>query len=83
LEVKPTFFENNFIPDGWQIITKNIANESQTIKIKKGLETAVVTVHYEIAGVVTGGSAKFKLMRLKQALIGIKNTKLHWQFQLN
>jgi len=83
LEVKPTFFENNFIPDGWQLIAKNITNESQTIKIKKGLETAVVTVHYEIAGVVTGGSAKFKLMRLKQALIGIKNTKLHWQFQLN
>ncbi len=83
LEEKPTFFENNFIPDGWQVLAQNSTNDSTTIEIEKGLNSAVIIISYEISDKKVGSSAKFKLERLKQALVGIRATKLHWQFQLN
>ena len=83
LESKPTFFENNFIPKNWLVVGKVISNEDQVIKIKNGLRTATITVSYEISGLKIGSSSRFKLERLKQALLGQRQTKLHWQFQLD
>lgn len=83
LESKPTFFENNFIPKNWRVVDKVISNEEQVINIKNGLKTATITVSYEISGLKIGSSSRFKLERLKQALLGKGKTKLHWQFQLN
>ncbi len=83
LESKPTFFENNFIPKNWLVVGKVINNEAQIIKIKNGLKTATITISYEISGQKIGSSLQFKLERLKQALLGKRKTKLHWQFQLN
>ena len=83
LESKPTYFENNFIPKNWLVVDKVINNEDQVIKIKNGLKTATITVSYEISGLKIGSSSRFKLERLKQALLGKRKTKLHWQFQLN
>jgi len=83
LEGKPTFFDNKLIPDGWHMLNKSVSNDSQTLTIQNGLNTAVVTVSYEIVGIKRGFSSSFKLERLKQALIGINKTKLHWHFQLN
>lgn len=83
LESKPTFYENNFIPKNWLVVSKVISNEEQVIKITKGLKTATITVSYEISELKFGSSSRFKLERLKQALLGKRKTKLHWQFQLN
>lgn len=83
LESKPTFFENNFIPNGWLIVGKVINNKEQIIKIKSGLKTAVITISYEISGLKKGSSSQFKLERLKQAIFGKMNTELHWRFQLD
>lgn len=83
LESKPTFFDNNFIPKNWLIVSKIINNEEQIIKIKNGLRTAIVTVSYEISDIKMGSSAQFKLERLKQAMFGKGKTKLHWEFQLD
>jgi len=83
LESNPTFFENNFIPKNWLIVSKTINNQVQVIKIKKGLTTATITVSYEISELKVGSSLQFKLERLKQAIFGKAKTKLHWQFQLN
>jgi exosortase A len=83
LESKPTFFENNFIPKNWLVVNKVINNEAQVITIKNGITTAIITVCYEISGLKTGSSSKFKLERLKQALLGNRKTTLHWQFQRN
>jgi hypothetical protein len=82
LESKPTFFENNFIPKGWNIVNKKINNENQVIKIKNGLKTATVTISYEISGMKIGSPSKFKVERLKKATFGKQKTKLHWKFQL-
>ncbi len=81
LEEKPTFYENNFIPSTWQVLTKDVYNDEQKFKIRKGLKTAIVTISFQIADKKIGSSSKFKLERLKQALFGIKNTQLHWKFQ--
>jgi exosortase A len=83
LESKPTFFENNVIPKNWFLVSKTINNEVQVIKIKNGLTTAIITVSYEISGLKIGSSSKFKLERLKLALLGKRKTKLHWQFELD
>ena len=83
LESKPTFFENNFIPKNWLVVDKVINNKAQVITIKNGLTTAIITVSYEISGLKIGSSSKFKLERLKQALLGKRKTTLHWQFQRN
>ena len=69
LESKPTFFENNFIPKNWRVVDKVINNEEQVINIKNGLQTATITVSYEISGLKIGRSSRFKLERLKQALL--------------
>lgn len=83
LESKPTFFENNVIPKGWFILGKTIKHEEQIFKIKKGLKTATIKVSYEISGLAIGSASQFKLERLKHAMFGKSNTKLHWQFTLD
>ena len=83
LESKPTFYDNNFIPKNWLIVSKVINTEEQIIKIKNGLKTAIITVSYEISDIKTGSSSQFKLERLKQAIFGKGKTKLHWVFQIN
>lgn len=83
LESKPTFFENNFIPKNWLVVSKEINDKDQIIKIQDGLKTAIITVSYEISGLKIGSASKFKLERLKQAMFGKQITKLHWQFQIN
>jgi exosortase/archaeosortase family protein len=83
LESKPTFFENNVVPKDWFIVSKVINNEDQVIKIKKGLETATITVSYSISGLKFGRDSQFKLERLKHAIFGKNKTRLYWQFQIN
>ena len=70
------------MPEGWQVVTQDITHQSYTLQVKKGLNTAVINIHYEIAGKKIGSSSKFKLERLKQALKGEKNTQLHWRFKI-
>ena len=83
LESKPTFFENNIIPKGWLVIERRINKSEQVIMIKQGINTASITTSYEISGVKIGSSSQFKLERLKHAVFGQDETKLHWQFQLD
>jgi exosortase A len=83
LESKPTYFENNFIPENWFVVDRIINSQNQIFTIKNGLKTAIITVSYEISGLKVGSPSKFKLERLKQAIFGKGTTKLHWQFQLN
>ena len=83
LEGKPTFFDNNLIPDGWLVESENRTYEKQTFKVKKGLNTAVINISYEITNKKIGNVSLFKFERLKQALIGTRETKLHWKFQLD
>ncbi|MCI2282214.1 hypothetical protein L3081_00855 [Colwellia sp. MSW7] len=83
LEAKPTFFENNFIPEHWSVLSQTVKYDAQEIKIKNGTNTAVITVSYEISGSKIGSSTQFKLERLKHAMIGNDQTKLHWLFTLD
>ena len=82
LETKPTFFDNEFVPEGWEVTSQDITHESNTLEVKKGLNTAIINIRYEIAGKKIGSPSKFKLERIKQALMGVKSTQLHWQFEL-
>ena len=64
------------------MISANTNNENQELIVKNGDKTAKIIVSYQISGSKFGSSSKFKLERLKRAAIGINETKLHWQFQL-
>ncbi|MGL1957627.1 MAG: exosortase [Colwellia sp.] len=80
LEGKPTFFDNNLIPNGWHSIRKEFIETQQIITIQKGIKKAVLTISYEIDGKHIATIKQFKKERLKKALFGYKETTLHWQF---
>jgi exosortase A len=81
LEGKPTFFDNNLIPEGWSILNKDISNQQQVIAIKKGKQRAQLSINYEISGKQIATVGQFKKERLKEALTGQGATSLHWQFK--
>ncbi len=80
LEGKPTFYNNELIPKGWQIIEKKLTDTQQIITLKKGIEKAVLTVSYSINKKHIATVNSFKKERLKRALLGQKKSYLHWQF---
>jgi len=82
LEGKPTFFDNNLIPKGWEAISTELTSEQQTITLKKYNQKALLTISYEINGKHSATIGQFKKARLKSALIGQGKTSLHWHFKL-
>jgi exosortase A len=81
LEGKPTFFDNNLIPEDWRILNKDIINQQQVMTIQKGNQIAQLSVSYHISDKQIATVGQFKKERLKEALIGQSVTSLHWQFK--
>lgn len=81
LEGKPTFFDNNLIPEGWNTLNEEITNQQQVITIQKGQQKAKLTLSYVISGKQVATAGQFKKERLKKALTGQGATSLHWHFK--
>ncbi|WP_158088506.1 exosortase [Colwellia polaris] len=80
LDAKPTYYENNFIPEGWNTFSEEYTKDWHIFNISNGTTQAMIMVKYEIDNQVTPSSRNFKIKRLKSALIGTSDTKLHWSF---
>jgi len=82
LDGKPSFYNNDFIPKGWQVIEQSIINGWQVHSIYKNQSYAQVFVKYEIANQTTPQVTTFKMKRLIESLKGKNKTSLHWKFYL-
>ena len=82
LDGKPSFYDNDFIPKGWQVIEQSIINGWQVYSIYKNQRYAQVNVKYEIANQTTPQVIAFKMKRLAESLKGKNKTSLHWKFYL-
>ena len=82
LDGKPSFYNNDFIPKGWQITAQSLINGWQVYTVYKNQRNAQVFVKYEIAGKTTPQVKTFKIRRLLESLKGDNKTHLHWKFYL-
>jgi len=81
LEGKASFFDNNLIPKGWNVIRKEIENDQQIITIKKGSNKALLTINYKVAENNIATVSQLKKERFKAALVGQGKSSMHWQFK--
>jgi len=81
LEGKPTFYDNNLIPEGWRITNKETLNQEQVFSIRNATQKAKITISYTINGKQIATARQFKKERLKKALTGQGTTSLQWHFK--
>jgi exosortase len=82
LDGKPSFYNNDFIPHGWQITEQTLVNGWQVFSVYKNQRNGQVFVKYEIAGQTVPQVTTFKMRRLVASLKGENTTSLHWKFYL-
>lgn len=80
LDAKPTFYENQLIPEDWRALDENIVGTWQVHSLAHQQHRAVLFTQYVIDDQQSANVGKFKLNRLKKAALGIKQTQLHWLF---
>jgi len=80
LDGKPSYYENNLIPEGWSIQKQLRENNWLIYHISKRDKKALVFVKYEISNETSTRIGQFKIKRIVKALTGNNKTKLHWGF---
>jgi len=80
LDGKPSYYENNLIPSGWQSIWQENRHNQKIHRIFKEGKSALVLVSYEINKQQFSSLTAFKIARLTLAFKNINQTKLHWSF---
>jgi len=80
LDGKPSYYENNVVPNGWNV-AKQVSRQNQNVyQVFKGAKTALIVVSYEINNQQFSSLKAFKIARLTMAAKNINQTKLHWAF---
>jgi exosortase A len=80
LDGKPSYYENNLIPSGWQSIEQDVRKNQKIHTVFKAGKTAVIVTSYEINKQLFTSLRAFKIARLTIAAKNINQTKLHWKF---
>ncbi|MEH6385162.1 MAG: exosortase [Colwellia sp.] len=80
LDGKPSYYNNSLIPNGWSIQQEFEENNWRIYQISKHNNKALVFVKYEISNETSTQVRQFKVNRIKKALTGNNDTKLHWAF---
>lgn len=80
LDGKPSFYANNMLPNGHQIIDTDIANGWNIYYVRSNGGKSAILFKYEIDHTTYTNLLTFKLARLKKSLLNINNTKLHWVY---
>ncbi len=81
LDCKPTFHENNLVPNGWRIVSTDRYNDKLELVVRNRNQYAKVTAWYQLDQYRTGKASAFKLQRLKQFPFSRQEPELHWQLQ--
>ena len=80
LDGKPSYYENDLIPSGWQSIEQDVHKNQKIYTVFKAGETAVIATSYEINKQLFTSLRAFKIARLTIAAKNMNQTKLHWKF---
>jgi len=80
LDGKPSYYENDLIPSGWQSIEQKVRKNQKIYTVFKAGKTAVIVTRYEINQQQFSSLSAFKMARLTMAAKNINQTKLHWKF---
>tara|TARA_R110000737_G_scaffold39141_1_gene59026 strand:- start:256 stop:1635 length:1380 start_codon:yes stop_codon:yes gene_type:complete len=80
LDGKPSYYENDLIPNGWTTIKQESHPSQLVYKVSSGVNKALVVVNYEINKQHFSALRAFKFARLTMAAKNIKQTKLNWLF---
>ncbi|MBA6328710.1 exosortase [Colwellia sp. MB02u-6] len=80
LDGKPSYYENDLIPSGWQSIEQDVRKNQKIYIVFKAGKTAVMATSYEINKQLFASLRAFKIARLTMAVKNINQTKLHWKF---
>ena len=80
LDGKPSYYENNLIPNGWKSIRQKNRQNKKIHHIFKEGKSALILVSYEINQQQFSSLTAFKIARLTVAVKNINQTKLHWTF---
>jgi len=80
LDGKPSYYENNLIPNGWKSIRQENRQNKKIHHIFKEGKSALILVSYEINQQQFSSLTAFKIARLTVAVKNINQTKLHWTF---
>lgn len=80
LDGKPSYYENDLIPKGWQSIDQDEDKNQKIHTVFKAGKTAVIVASYEVNQQQFGSLRAFKIARLTMAAKNINQTKLHWKF---
>lgn len=80
---KPTFYLNKLPPKGWQLKSSEIEDGWLVQKLAKGHQTAILKTQYQIDGKSAATSSHFKILRLKKAIKGVRQTSLIWDLTIS
>jgi exosortase A len=80
LDGKPSYYENNLVPNGWKAAELEKHQNSKVYRTYKGKESALIVASYEINQQQFSSLTAFKIARLTMAAKNINQTKLHWKF---
>lgn len=78
LDGKPTYYTNTLIPDNWAHDDQYIINNWNVNIVSKSRRNALILFQYEISDEKIPTSKRFKIARLRKAVMGERQTKLHW-----
>jgi len=81
LDAKPTYYENELLPAGWQVLDKVATTDWHRYLLKQNNKMAILSTAFEIDNIKVSSPSSFKKFRLIKALNGNHRTKLNWYFE--
>lgn len=79
LDGKPTYFNNEYIPQGWAVISEFEHQKWRNLHIKSGAKQSLVSYSFQLGKLISSSKKEFKLARLKSVFMEAE-PKLHWIF---
>lgn len=80
LDGKPSYYENNLIPNGWKVIDQQHQPKGLVYSVSRANKEALIVANYEINQQKFSSLSAFKMARLTLAAKNISKTKLNWLF---
>jgi len=78
LDSKPSFYNNQLINYGWEVVEEDVDGRWHYKILAKKHQRSIIATNYEIDGQIEASKFKFKLLRLKKALLGHRRSQLNW-----
>ena len=82
LDSKPSYYQNDLLPQNWRIITDKSSDDHQLMAISNSNKNALLKASYLFNGERYASASAVKRARLKQVLSFPQETQIDWLFVL-